>query len=59
MNVEMAVNSELATIESKKQTKLKKQNRNRIIGMGIIWRVIGRKTGRMGEKVQGLRSTNW
>ena len=40
MNVEMAVNSELATIESKKQTKLKKQNRNRIIGMGIIWRVM-------------------
>ena len=54
MNIEKETKSQLSTAESKqnktttKQTNM--QNRNRIIGMG---------KGEDGEKVQGLRSTNW
>ena len=37
----MAINSQLSsTFESKKTNKANKQNRNRIIDMEIIWRVI-------------------
>ena len=41
MNIEMAINSQLSTIQSQKQMKqASKQNRNRIIDMEIIWSVI-------------------
>ena len=40
MNIKMAINSQLSTTESKKTNYANKQNRNRIIGMEIIWRVI-------------------
>ena len=40
MNIKMAIKSQISTIESKKQTMQKKHNRNRIIDMEIIWRVI-------------------
>ena len=38
MNIKIAINSQLSTIESKKQY-VNKQNSNRIIEMEIIWRV--------------------
>ena len=47
MNIKKATNSQLSTPESKtkqNKTKLNKlaniQNRDRIIGMGVIWRVM-------------------
>ena len=44
MNIKMATNSQLSTSESKTKTTknnyANNQNRNRIIGMEIIWRVI-------------------
>ena len=40
MDIKVAINSQLSTIESKKQTKQNKQNINRIIDTEIIWRVI-------------------
>ena len=41
MNIKMAINSQLSTIESKKQTKKKlNSTRNRFMEMEIIWRVI-------------------
>ena len=49
----MAINSQLLATESKKQTKLsKQQNRNRIIDMEVIWRVISweREGGEWGQR---------
>ena len=59
MNIKMVINSQLSTIESKKQTK-------QISRTGIesqIWRSLGglsarREKGENGGK-DGLRSTNW
>ena len=36
MNIKMAINSQLSTIESKKQTKPNKKNRDRIMDMESI-----------------------
>ena len=48
MNIKMAINSQLST-ESIKQTKqASKQNRNRIIHIEIIWRVISWEGERVG-----------
>ena len=40
MNIKMETNSQLSTTESKKTNQAKNQNRNKIIHMEIIWRVI-------------------
>ena len=40
MNIKMAINSQLSTIESKKQTKQTSRTEREIIDMEIIWRVI-------------------
>ena len=46
MNIKMAINSQLSTIESKRQTKqASKHNTNRIINTDIIWRVISGEKG--------------
>ena len=46
MSIKMAINSQLSTIESKRQTKqASKHNTNRIINTDIIWRVIIWKGG--------------
>ena len=57
MNIKMAINSQLSTIKSKKQTK----QTSRTETESQIWRSFGGlPVGRAkGEKVQGLRSTNW
>ena len=59
MNIKMATNSQLSTIESKKQTS-NKQNRNRIIDMEIIWRVISweAKGEEWGERHR-IKKCNW
>ena len=63
MNSKMTTNSQLLTTELKKknENKLSKnQNWNRITEIEITWRVLtgGVGGGRLGEKVQGIRSTN-
>ena len=60
MNIKMAMNSQLSTLESKKQTKQTKRTETEL----HIWRSfgglsVGKEEGGNGEKVQGLRSTNW
>ena len=40
MNIKMAINSQLSTIESKKTNQANKQNRNRITDMEMMWRAI-------------------
>ena len=40
MDIKMAINLQLSTIESKKTNKANHQKINRIINMEIIWRVI-------------------
>ena len=57
MNLTMAINSQLSTTESKKQTK----QTTRAGTESQIWRSFGglsarRGKGKNGEKVQGLRS---
>ena len=57
MNIKKATNSSLSTTESKNITYANKQNRNRSIGMEIIWRVISWEgKGEKGERVQESRS---
>ena len=60
MNNKMTTNSQLSTIEPKKQKqKLSKQlEQDRITEMEITWRVINRGVGggEGGEKVQGISS---
>ena len=57
MNNKVAINSQLSTIESKKQNKQKKQNRKRIIDMEVIWRIVNWEwEGENREKAQGIRS---
>ena len=59
MNIKMAINSQLSTIESKKLSKQAEQKQNHRYGDRLeCYQLVGRR-GRMGEKVQGLRSTNW
>ena len=60
MNKQMAINTHLSTIKSKKQTKQKSRTETE----SEIWRSFGGlsaqgQRGTMGEKVQELRSTNW
>ena len=57
----MAINSQLLATESKKQTKLSKhQNRNRIIDMEIIWRVMSWEgEGKNGGKGAGNKKHSW
>ena len=43
MNIKMATNSQLSTTESKKINYTNHQNKNRIIALEIIWRVISWK----------------
>ena len=63
MNIKKATNSQLSTTESKKQTnKLSKQaeqKQNHRYGDDLDGYQLGQEWGRMGVKVQGLRSTNW
>ena len=51
MNIR-AINSQLSTIESEKQTKQNKNNKNRTMDMDIIWRVISweGKGGKWGKR---------
>ena len=55
----MAKNTNLSTIESKKQTKLRRRTETET----WIWDFDGCQVGGgcsgMGEEVRGLRSTNW
>ena len=60
MNIKMATNSQLSTIEPKKQTK--KTSRRETESQ--IWRSFGglsirRGKSEIGDEVQGLGSTNW
>ena len=60
MNTKMAMNSQLSTLESKKQTK----QASRTETESQIWKsfgglLAGRGKEKNGEKEQGLRSTNW
>ena len=56
MNIKMATNSQLSTstIESKKTNYANRQNRNRIVDMQIIWRVVSSEGE--GGKGQEFRS---
>ena len=64
MNIKMTINPQLSTTESKKN-KLSKQPeqeqnhryRDQLEGHQLILGISGRGKGRIGEKVQGLRST--
>ena len=53
MNIKRATNSQLSTTESKKTNQADNQNRNRIIGMKITWRVI---SGEVGGGEWGIKS---
>ena len=56
----MATNSQLSTIESKKQTKqTAEEKQNRRNGGHFKGYQLGGGRWRMWEKLQGLRSTNW
>ena len=59
MNTKMAINSQLSTTESKKQTKETEQKQNYSYGDHLEGYQLGERKGRMGVKVQGLKSTNW
>ena len=60
MNIKMAINSQLSTMESKKQTKqISRTETNSQIWRSFGGLSIGGGRERMVEKVQGLRSTNW
>ena len=59
MNSKMGINSQLSTIDSKKQTK----QTSRTETESLVWKSfgglsIGMGKGRMAEKVQELRNTN-
>ena len=59
MDIKMGVNSQLSAIESKKQTKQAEQKQNHRYGDHLEGFQSEGGSGRIGEKVQGLRSTNW
>ena len=54
----MTTNLQLSTTKSKKQTKQRKQEQNHRYGDDLEGYQWGEGRGRMGGKVQGLRSTN-
>ena len=58
MNSEMKTNVQLSTTESKKQKQTKQITRIGITEMENTWRGISGQSGRIGEKVQGIRSRN-
>ena len=61
MNIKMSINSQLSIIESKKKplSKQAEQKQNHRYGAHFDGYPLGGGKGRTGEKVQGLRSTNW
>ena len=59
MNIKMAINSQLSTTESKKQSKQRDQKENHRYGDHLEDYQLERERGRVGENVQGLRSTSW
>ena len=59
MSIKIAINSQLSTIESKKRSKQIEQKQNHRYGVHLGGYQLGGGRKRMGEKVQGLRSTNW
>ena len=60
MNIKTAINSQLSVIESKIQTKqTAEQKQNQRYRDHLEDYYLGGGRGRMGEKVQGIRSTNW
>ena len=59
MKVKMAINSQLSTTESKKLSKQAEQKQNHRYGDHLEGYQLGGGRAGMGEKVQGLRSTNW
>ena len=58
MNIKMATNSQLSTTESKnnKLSKQAEQEQNHRYGDHLEDHQLGGERGRIGEKVQGLRS---
>ena len=61
MNIKMAINSQLSTTESKKNRLIKQpeQKQNHRNGDHLEGYLLGGRRGRMWEKLQGLRITNW
>ena len=58
MNNKIAKNTNLSTIESKKQTKQQEQRQNHGYGEYFDGCQMGGSCGCIGEEVRGLRSTN-
>ena len=52
----MTTNLQLSTTKSKKQTKQRKQEQNHRYGDDLEGYQLGGGRGRMGKKIQGLRS---
>ena len=60
MNTKMAMNSQLSKTESKKKVgKQPEQEQNYRYGDYLEGYQMGGGRGRVGENMQGLRSTNW
>ena len=59
MNIKMAINSQLSTIKSKELSKQAEQKQNHRYGDQLKAYQLGGGRGRIGEKMQGLGSTNW
>ena len=60
MNIKMATNSQLSTIETKQQAKqTSRRETESYIWRSFGWLSVGRGKGRMRENMKGLRSTNW
>ena len=60
MNTEIATNSQLSTTESKKQTKQTSRTGTESDNVDHMEDYqLGGARGKMGKKVQGIRSTNW
>ena len=60
MNIQMAINSQLSTTESKRQTKKQaEQEQNHRYGDHLEGYQLEEGRRRMREKVQELSSTNW
>ena len=59
MNIKVAINSQLSTTESKKQSKQVEQEQNHRNEDLLEGCQLGGGRERMGEKVQRLRSANW
>ena len=59
MNIKMTKNSQLSTTESKNLSKQAEQKQNHRFGDHLEGYQLGGERGKMGEKMQRLRSTNW